>query len=80
MTGRHSRPVYVLDEVDGIDPGTATAVRNMTDAELRRMLDTTPASGVGSPLHRALVAEAERRDMPSTSTCPLHGAECEAWS
>lgn len=62
------------------DLGMTTAVGNMTDAELRRMLDTVPQSGLGSPLHLALSAEAERRGMPSASACPIHGDDCEAWS
>jgi hypothetical protein len=52
----------------------------LTDAEVQQMLDTVPASSEGSPRHRELQAEAIRRDLPSTTACPIHGAGCEAWA
>jgi len=51
----------------------------LTAAEVQQMLDTVPPSSEGSPRHRELQDEAIRRDLPSTTLCPIHGAGCGAW-
>jgi hypothetical protein len=68
------------NDLSMVDRDTAYGIRHTTDGELRRLLDTVPESGVGSPLHQALSIEAARRGLPASSTCPIHGEGCEAWT